>query len=96
MSPIDNNDNSELIVFEQEPTPEVNISMYPKWKILIVDDDEQTHLVTKLALSDVRILKRDLNLLHAYSSEEAYDEGYELGIEESSETAYTHLRWTYN
>lgn len=42
------------------------------WKILIADDDEQTHLVTKLALSDIKILEQDLEFFHAYNSKEAY------------------------
>lgn len=43
------------------------------WKILIVDDDQEIHAVTKLALSDVVIANRSLEFLHAYSGSEAID-----------------------
>ncbi len=43
------------------------------WKLLIVDDDQEIHAVTKMALSDVIIANRSLEFLHAYSGIEALD-----------------------
>lgn len=43
------------------------------WKILIVDDDQEIHAVTKMALADVVIANRNLEFLHAYSGLEAID-----------------------
>jgi len=42
------------------------------WKILIVDDDPEIHSVTQLALSDLVVLGRHLEYLHAYSGQDAY------------------------
>ena len=41
------------------------------WNILIVDDDEEIHTVTKLALNDLIVLGRKLQFHHAYSGDEA-------------------------
>ncbi|GLX83419.1 bifunctional diguanylate cyclase/phosphodiesterase [Thalassotalea eurytherma] len=41
------------------------------WKVLIVDDDPEIHSVTQLALSDVLVLGRSLEYLHAYSGQDA-------------------------
>jgi len=43
------------------------------WKILIVDDDQEIHAVTKMALADVIISGRQLEFFHAYSGSEALD-----------------------
>ena len=43
------------------------------WKILIVDDDQEIHAVTKMALADVIISDKPLQFLHAYSGSEALD-----------------------
>ncbi|KQQ40225.1 response regulator [Duganella sp. Leaf126] len=43
----------------------------PPWKVLIVDDDVDVHVVTKFALSNVSFRGRRLSFLHAYSGEEA-------------------------
>jgi len=40
------------------------------WKVLICDDDETIHELTSFILSDFTFLNRELQLLHAYSSEE--------------------------
>lgn len=40
------------------------------WKLLIVDDEQQVHSVTKMALSGVQFDGRDLEFLSAYSGEE--------------------------
>jgi diguanylate cyclase (GGDEF)-like protein len=45
----------------------------PSWKILVVDDDEQVHKVTTLALSHVLVHGRRLDFLHAYTSAEAME-----------------------
>lgn len=54
---------------------EVTPAEYSKgfWKILIVDDDQEIHAVTKMALADVIISGRQLEFLHAYSGSEALD-----------------------
>lgn len=41
------------------------------WKVLIVDDDVDVHVVTKFSLSNVCFQGRRLSFLHAYSGEEA-------------------------
>lgn len=41
------------------------------WKILIVDDDDEVHTVTRLALSDFTFEYRSLVFLSAYSAQEA-------------------------
>jgi len=41
------------------------------WKVLIVDDDPEIHSVTQLALSDLSVLGKRLEYLHAYTGEEA-------------------------
>ncbi|WDE04595.1 EAL domain-containing protein [Thalassomonas viridans] len=41
------------------------------WKVLIVDDDPEIHSVTQLALSDLVVLGRCLEYLHAYSGKDA-------------------------
>lgn len=41
------------------------------WKVLLVDDDEQVHLVTQLALKGFSFQNKKLNLISAYSAEEA-------------------------
>ena len=41
------------------------------WKILIVDDDEEVHGVTKLALADFKVHGRPLSFLDAYTGADA-------------------------
>ncbi|GGC10283.1 hypothetical protein GCM10007205_19220 [Oxalicibacterium flavum] len=41
------------------------------WKILIVDDEEEVHQVTRIALADVVFKNRRLEFLHAYSAQQA-------------------------
>lgn len=41
------------------------------WNVLIVDDDESVHQVTRMVLSDFTVMDRKLNLLSCYSGKEA-------------------------
>jgi diguanylate cyclase (GGDEF)-like protein len=41
------------------------------WKVLVVDDDDEVHNVTRFVLHDLRIFGRPLNLLYAHSGGEA-------------------------
>ena len=43
----------------------------PPWRVLIVDDDVDVHVVTKFALSQASFEGRRLSFLHAYTGEEA-------------------------
>lgn len=42
------------------------------WKVLIVDDDEQIHAVTKMVLGDFKFRERSLQFLSAHSGKEGY------------------------
>ncbi len=57
-----------LSFLEQVETPE----LIP-WKVLIVDDEEDIHIVTKMALKRFTLDERGLSFLHAYSASEAKD-----------------------
>ncbi|MBL4692118.1 MAG: diguanylate cyclase [Magnetovibrio sp.] len=45
----------------------------PKWRVLVVDDEEEVHAVTKLILSKIKFKGRGLEILSAYSAAEAVE-----------------------
>lgn len=65
-------DSGELIL---EDDPSDLFALTPQdsapWRILIVDDDVDVHVVTKFALSNTNFQGRRLSFLHAYSGAEA-------------------------
>jgi len=66
-------DDDFLFLAEDEPAAPVNEQTLGEWHLLIVDDDEEIHTVTKLALSDLTVLGRRLVFHHAYSGKEAVE-----------------------
>lgn len=66
-------DNGVLLLQDDDPadlfapTPHDSVP----WRILIVDDDVDVHVVTKFALSNTNFQGRRLSFLHAYSGAEA-------------------------
>ncbi len=70
------NDDELLFLADDDETNELeNIFgfQHAPWKVLVVDDEEQVHSVTKLVLRDFSFDNRPLELLHAYSAKEALD-----------------------
>jgi CheY-like chemotaxis protein len=66
-------DASEGWMIEDE-VPDTDDTAAPApapWKVLIVDDDVDVHVVTKFSLSNAVFMGRRLCFLHAYSGEEA-------------------------
>jgi response regulator RpfG family c-di-GMP phosphodiesterase len=60
-------------LFKDESTEDTS-SAKPKnkvWRILVIDDDESVHQVTRLVLSDANIENRNLEIVSAYSSKQA-------------------------
>jgi PAS domain S-box-containing protein len=76
-----NDDDSTDWMIEDEPSVPGNsapagsgagtAAALAPWKVLIVDDDVDVHVVTKFSLSNACFLGRRLSFLHAYSGEEA-------------------------
>jgi serine phosphatase RsbU (regulator of sigma subunit) len=61
-------DEDELLTFDDdEPSPPEGQA----WKILIVDDDEEVHQVTRMVLSDLHFDGRPAAFMSAYSGAEA-------------------------
>ncbi len=58
------------MIFAPEPEPQEPMQR-ANWRILIVDDDDEVHKVTQLALKNQIILDRKLCFEHAYNSREA-------------------------
>jgi len=54
-----------LSLFNESAPPEL-----PPWKVLIVDDEEDIHVVTKMALKRFVLDDKKLTFLHAYSAKE--------------------------
>ena len=73
------NDEDTDWMIEDEVPPESHAqpggasatSAPPPWRVLIVDDDVDVHVVTKFSLSNACFQGRRLSFLHAYSGEEA-------------------------
>jgi response regulator RpfG family c-di-GMP phosphodiesterase len=61
-------------LFKEESTEDSIIAKPKKtkvWRILVIDDDESVHQVTRLVLSDANIENRALDIVSAYSSAQA-------------------------
>jgi PAS domain S-box-containing protein len=66
-SPIDNGIPELLVARGRTPSQPAEKT----WKILVVDDEEEVHAVTKLVLNDFEYNGRRLNLISAFSAKEA-------------------------
>ncbi|MFC3093627.1 EAL domain-containing protein [Alteromonas sediminis] len=64
-------ENDELVFLDEESHTELERDHDQVWKILVVDDDEEIHTVTRLALSDLILHNKPLEFHHAYSGAEA-------------------------
>ena len=60
---------SDLMVYADETTS--TKVEEDTWKLFIVDDDEDIHEITKLALKDLKFKGKALSFESAYSAEEA-------------------------
>ena len=58
---------------EPEDISDPHVSSLPPWKVLIVDDEKDIHLVTTMALNGFTLDDRTVIFLHAYSGQEAKD-----------------------
>ncbi|ROH92048.1 DUF3369 domain-containing protein [Stagnimonas aquatica] len=65
-------DDDELLFAAESPEPTKDSEA--SWKILIADDDEEVHEVTKLALGGLRFNGQPLQFLHARSGREAVEQ----------------------
>ncbi len=65
------NDDDLLEFAEEDEAPAAPRSRLDDWKILIVDDEEEVHTVTKLALKGFEFQERGLAFLDAHSAQDA-------------------------
>ncbi|MFT5887767.1 MAG: signal transduction histidine kinase [Zhongshania sp.] len=67
-----NSDNDQLILASEQATilPQDSTLAKTSWKVLIVDDEEEIHVVTRLALHDFSFGGRHLEFVSAYSGEQ--------------------------
>ncbi len=63
--------SDELLFADEDTTVVKKSESGKKWKVLVVDDDEEVHSITTLVLKDFSYGGRSLEFFHAYSGEEA-------------------------
>ena len=61
-----------LIAIEDDEVPDASVRKHglTPWRLLVIDDDDEVHRVTRFALRGVEIEGRPLELLHAHSARE--------------------------
>ena len=62
--------NGPFLVFDNKP-PAAAAKQLPPWNILVVDDDDQVHAVTRLVLRHIQFRDRPFKLISASSAREA-------------------------
>ncbi|MGD9638458.1 MAG: response regulator [Alphaproteobacteria bacterium] len=62
---------SDELVFVPEDTKSKNSDMQKPWNILVVDDEESVHAVTKMVLNDFIFMDRPIKIFNAYSTKAA-------------------------
>lgn len=81
MCPTDYENDELIFMDEEEHDQDESASPVGTWNVLVVDDDEEIHSVTRLALSDLMLNGKNLTFHHAYSGEEALSFLKERGSE---------------
>ena len=71
MQASENSQDDFLFIDDSDEDEILDGSGEDAWQVLIVDDDPEIHSVTQLALSDLVVLGRRLEYLHAYSGQDA-------------------------
>lgn len=61
--------SKNLVTFAPDQGTE-EVIIYKPWKILIADDDDEVHTITKLALSDYRYLGQPIEFLDSYDKQQ--------------------------
>ncbi|MCA9662726.1 MAG: DUF3369 domain-containing protein [Myxococcales bacterium] len=61
-------DEDEQLATSEGATPHADD---PPWRVLVIDDEPEVHAITRLALADLRIEGRGIELLSAYTGAEA-------------------------
>jgi response regulator RpfG family c-di-GMP phosphodiesterase len=62
----------DRIIFPEETAPKA-ATPSEKWKILVVDDDQSVHAVTRMVLGNFSFAGKGLDILSAYDDEGAYE-----------------------
>ena len=70
MAKSDEQNRDGLVLLEEQPGTQAR-EPQEGWKVLIVDDEEEIHALTRIVLSDFSFRGRRLVFLHAYSAKEA-------------------------
>ncbi len=63
--------NDEILFADEFPPKRQNIQSQKKWKILIVDDEQEIHAMTKLIIQEIVFEQMPIEMISAYSAEEA-------------------------
>ncbi|MBN2617353.1 MAG: DUF3369 domain-containing protein, partial [Spirochaetales bacterium] len=63
--------SDEILFLEEDEDMDMNSSLKENWKILIVDDEKEIHMVTTHVLKDFQFKDRGADFYHAYSASEA-------------------------
>lgn len=75
-------DTNDKIVFAKETEEKIVRTKRKPWKIIIADDDEDIHFLTRMVMEDYSLDEKELEFLSAYSGEET-----KKLIQENSDTA---------
>lgn len=62
---------SDAFIFANQSKPDESAADKPPFRILIVDDDDEIHVITRMALGDFQLDGRSLEFVSAYSGTEA-------------------------
>lgn len=65
-------DSDSIVFVDEKEQTQTTVNRVP-WKILIVDDEQEIHNVTKMVLRDVTYKGKGLQFLHAYTAKVALD-----------------------
>ncbi len=63
-------DGDEILFADEDEQQAIREPVKGYWKVLIVDDEEEVHNVTKMVLNDIVFKGKGIHFLHAYSGEE--------------------------
>jgi len=66
-------DNKTMVFAPEKPNTLRDHENEEKWHILVVDDDEEVHQVTRLAIARLHVLNRSLELHHVHSAKQCIE-----------------------